>query len=84
MCQRPTGEFVVVELKRSRVSDVVVGQISRYIGWVKKHLAADTPVSGLILSHEQDEDLKYSVLGHSGLTLKYFKIHLELVPEEEL
>ena len=84
LCRRPTGEFVVVELKRSRVSDVVVGQISRYIGWVKKHLAADTPVFGLILSHEQDEALKYSVLGHSGLTLKYFKIRLELVPEEEL
>lgn len=84
LCRRPTGEFVVVELKRSRVSDVVVGQISRYIGWVKKHLAAGAPVSGLILSHDRDDTLKYSVLGHSSLSLKYFKIRLELVPEEEL
>jgi len=84
LCRRPGGEFVVVELKRSRVSDVVVGQISRYIGCVKKHLAADKPVFGLILSHERDEALKYSVLGHSGLTLNYFKIRLELVAEEEL
>lgn len=84
LCCRPSGEFVVVELKRSRVSDVVVGQTSRYMGWVKQHIAGDAPVAGLILSHERDESLKYAVLAHQNLTLKYFKVRLELVGEDEL
>jgi hypothetical protein len=84
LCCRPSGEFVVVELKRSRVSDVVVGQTSRYMGWVKQHIAGDAPVAGLILSHERDESLKYAVVAHQNLTLKYYKVRLELVGEDEL
>ncbi len=84
LCKRSNGELLVVELKRSQASDGVVGQISRYIGWVKKHLANGTPVSGLILSHEADESLKYAVYALPPLALKYFKLKLELVPEDEL
>jgi hypothetical protein len=84
LCRRPSGELLVIELKRSRISDVVVGQVSRYIGWVKKHLAEGAQVSGLILCHERDEGLKYAVFAYPNLGLKYFKIRLELVAEEEL
>ncbi len=62
----------------------MVGQVSRYIGWVKKHLAGGAQVSGLILCHERDDGLKYAVFAHPNLGLKYFKIRLELVAEEEL
>lgn len=84
LCKRSNGELLVIELKRSRASDTVVGQISRYIGWVKKHLANGVPVSGLILSHEADELLKYAVYALPPLALKYFKLKLELVSEDEL
>jgi restriction system protein len=33
-----SGSFVVIELKKGRPSDQVVGQILRYMGWVKKNL----------------------------------------------
>ena len=40
LCTDPsTGALVVVELKRGRPSDKVVGQAARYIGYVRTHLA---------------------------------------------
>jgi RecB family endonuclease NucS len=32
------GDFVVVETKKGKESDKVVGQIQRYMGWVKRNL----------------------------------------------
>lgn len=84
LCRRKTGQLLVVELKRSKVSDVVVGQISRYIGWVKKHIASDADVAGLILCHERDDALKYAVYAHPNLSVRYFKLRLELVSEDEM
>ncbi|MCI0407986.1 MAG: endonuclease NucS [Acidobacteria bacterium] len=84
LCRRPNGDLLVVELKRSKSSDVAVGQISRYIGWVKRHVATDEAVSGLILTHDRDESLEYAVLAHPNLALRYFRLRLELVSEEQL
>jgi RecB family endonuclease NucS len=84
LCVRPSGQLLVVELKRSRASDTVVGQISRYIGWIKKNLADNGDVAGLILSHERDEALKYAVYANPNLSLRYFRLKLELVDEDAL
>ena len=35
---RQTRDFVVIELKRNRTSDQVVGQLLRYMGWVRQNL----------------------------------------------
>jgi len=84
LCHRQNGQLLVIELKRSRVSDVGVGQISRYIGWVKKHIARESEVCGLILCHDRDDALKYAVYAHPSLSLRYFRLRLELVNEEQL
>jgi hypothetical protein len=39
--ERDSGSFVVIELKKGRPSDQVVGQILRYMGWVKRKLCKD-------------------------------------------
>lgn len=58
-------EFVVIELKKGRSSDMVVGQLLRYIGWVKKHLTINDyknyNVRGLIIAKEKDDKLEYSL-----------------------
>lgn len=47
--------LLVVELKRGRASDRVVGQIQRYMGYVKDELAeADQQVKGVIIALEDD------------------------------
>ena len=44
-------ELLVVELKKGRASDVVVGQIQRYMGYVKEELAeSNQSVRGVIIA----------------------------------
>lgn len=54
------GDFVVFELKLSRGVDKAFGQLSRYMGWVKKNLAKDKNVKGVIVAKTVDEKLKYA------------------------
>ena len=59
--------LVVVELKRGRPSDTVVGQAARYMGWDSAHIAAENqPVEGIIVAHEQDLRLAYAVAAVPG------------------
>lgn len=77
---KKTGDFVVVELKRGRESDKVVGQILRYIGWVKKKLANENQkVCGLIITYEDDPKLRYSLEPVKELIqLKFYKISITI------
>lgn len=59
-----TDEFVVVEFKRSQVSDETMGQVLRYMGWVSINM--ETPgkkVRGIIVGREFSEKLFYSIFG---------------------
>lgn len=48
-------ELLVVELKKGRVSDNVVGQVQRYMGYVKDELAEDNQVvKGVIIALDDD------------------------------
>jgi len=53
-----SGGLVVIELKVSRGYDRVVGQLMRYVAWIKKNLAEkDQRVRGIIVAREISEDL---------------------------
>ncbi len=55
-------ELLVVELKRGRASDVVVGQVLRYMGFVQGELAVDgQTVRGVIIALEDDPKLKWAL-----------------------
>lgn len=54
-------EFVVIELKKGRSNDTVVGQILRYMGWIKENMAKDYNVRGIIILKERDEKLEYAL-----------------------
>ena len=48
-------ELLVVELKKGRVSDSVVGQVQRYMGYVQEELAEEgQKVKGVIIGLEDD------------------------------
>ncbi|HEY1380255.1 MAG TPA: endonuclease NucS domain-containing protein, partial [Gemmataceae bacterium] len=52
------GDFVVVELKVSRGYDRVVGQLMRYMAWVRKNkVRAGQRVRGVIVAREISDDL---------------------------
>lgn len=55
------NRLVVVELKVSKGYDRAVGQLLRYMGWVKKHLAEPGQlVRGVIVAREISDDLRYA------------------------
>jgi len=51
-------EYLVIELKKGRTSDAVVGQILRYIAWVKENIAKGKTVKGIVIVLDLDEKLK--------------------------
>ena len=59
-------EWWVIELKRGRPADAVVGQVSRYLGWVERERAQEGDrVVGAIVSHGADDRLRCAVGAHS-------------------
>lgn len=42
---KETKQLVVIELKKGQTSDDTVGQLARYMGWVKEHLDIDSEAS---------------------------------------
>lgn len=81
LCQdTTTGALVVVELKRNKTSDRVVGQCQRYMGWVKEHLAEENQaVEGLIICNERDERLRYALTVAQNIAMRLYKVKFELV-----
>ena len=51
---------VVIELKRNQTSDDTFGQLTRYMGWVKRHLKDDN-VKGIIIAGKYDKKLDYAI-----------------------
>lgn len=79
LCKDANGNFVVIELKRGKTSDATVGQILRYIGWVKENLAEkDQAVRGIIIAHEIDSALKYSAGGLPHVRVMTYRVDFHL------
>ncbi|MEI4980937.1 endonuclease NucS [Aeromonas caviae] len=54
-----SGNYVVIELKVSKGYDRVVGQLLRYVSWIKKnHAEPGQTVRGIIIAKQISEDLK--------------------------
>jgi len=71
--------FVVLELKKGRPSDQVVGQVLRYMGWVKKNLcAAGQGVKGIVICRESDPKLSYVLEVTSNVEVQYYNVSFKL------
>jgi hypothetical protein len=74
-----TGDFVVIELKKGRSSDKVVGQLLRYMGWVTENLCdSSQKVRGVIICKDADDKLNYSLKMMPSVSVQYFKIDFRL------
>jgi restriction system protein len=71
--------FVVMELKKGRPSDQVVGQILRYMGWVKENLCTDgQSVKGLVICREPDPKLTYAMKMINNVDVRYYEVSFKL------
>jgi hypothetical protein len=72
------GNFVVFELKLGRGPDKTMGQLLRYMGWVKKNLAQDREVYGVIVAKDIDEKLRFAALLVPNVSLLEYEIDFRL------
>lgn len=73
------GGLVVIELKVSRGYDRVVGQLMRYVAWIRKNLAEpDQTVRGVIVAREISEDLLLACSMVPGVELFEYELSLSL------
>lgn len=78
---RTEPRWLVIELKRHASSDQVVGQVLRYIGWIKAHHAElGETVEGLIVAREGEDRLHYAVSAVPSLTFMSYEVEFHLNP----
>lgn len=74
------NELLVVELKRGRVSDKVVGQIQRYMGFVVEELAAEgQKVRGAIIGFEDDANLRRALVVAPNIEFFRYEVKFRLI-----
>lgn len=72
--------LLVVELKKGRASDVVVGQTLRYMGYVQDELAEDNQtVHGVIIAHEDDQRIRRALTMTPSIVFYRYKVSFKLV-----
>ena len=78
--RKDKSDFLVVELKRDRASDAVVGQTLRYMGWVKEHLCEpDQNVTGCIIAQRKDEKLDYALKQVNTIQFMRYEVDFRLL-----
>lgn len=73
------SDWVVIELKVSKGYDRVVGQLLRYMAWIKQHHAKSTQkVRGLIVARSISEDLLLACSDQSNIQLFEYELSVNL------
>lgn len=72
------GNFFVFELKLDRGPDRALGQLTRYMGWVKVNLAAEREVRGVIVARSIDEKLRYAASVIPNVYLLEYEVEFRL------
>ena len=73
--------LLVIELKKGRASDAVVGQIQRYMGFVLEELAEkNQEVKGLIIALDDDIRIKRALAIAKGIDFYRYEVNFRLLP----
>lgn len=74
-------ELLVVELKRGRASDAVVGQVQRYMGYVKEELLeSDQEVRGVIVALDDDVRIRRALAVTDRIDFYRYEVSFRLLP----
>ncbi len=70
------ADYVVIELKKSKAGSSIIDQISRYMGWVKRHIAEKEGkgVRGIIVVGKKDTYLEYAAAANPLIEVKVFNV----------
>ncbi len=73
---KKTKDYVVIELKKNQTSDSTVGQLARYMGWVKEKMGGD--VKGVIIAGQYDRKLDYALSVISNVEVFIYQVGFKL------
>lgn len=74
------SHLLVVELKRGRASDAVVGQILRYMGFVQEMLCTESQtVKGVIIALEDDQRIRRALSMTPAIVFYRYQVSFRLV-----
>jgi restriction system protein len=77
------SEFLVIELKRGRASDAVVGQIQRYMGYIADVYAEPhQTVRGCIIAFEDDQKIRRALKVATSIDFYKYEIDFKLAKIE--
>jgi endonuclease len=79
-----SGAFVVFELKRARSPDYAIGQLSRYMGWVKHTIAGGKTVRGIVVAKDITDKLRYAAAVTPNVSLLEYEVTFELKAATQL
>ena len=72
-------EFLVVELKKGRASDRVLGQVLRYMGYVKKEMAQNgEAVEGVIIALDDDQKINLALSVVDNIKFYRYQVDFKL------
>tara|TARA_B100000787_G_scaffold158096_1_gene135304 strand:- start:395 stop:1336 length:942 start_codon:yes stop_codon:yes gene_type:complete len=71
--------LLVIELKKGRASDRVVGQIQRYMGYIKDEIAENNQtVKGIIIAFEDDQRIRRALSVTNNIDFYRYRINFNL------
>ena len=74
-------ELLVIELKKGRASDSVVGQIQRYMGYVMSELAEPSQsVKGIVIALEDAKKIRYALKVNPSISFYRYQVNFNLIP----
>jgi len=76
LCNDAKGKFVVIEVKRWKDSDKVVGQILRYMGAIKEEKGSEP--RGIIVLNQEDKRLNYALFMLKDVKVKYYTLNFTI------
>ncbi|MFC2171385.1 endonuclease NucS domain-containing protein [Acidobacteriota bacterium] len=79
LCEDERGDLVVIELKKGRTGDRVVGQTLRYMGCLKQRENRD--VRGIIILGEPDDHVTFAAAAVPNIKVKYYRVSFEVSDE---
>ena len=84
LATHPSGAFYVFELKRARSPDHAMGQLTRYMGWVKQTIGKDRDVHGVVVAREISASLRYAVSVVPNVSLFEYEVAFKLKAARDL
>lgn len=78
------GAFYVFELKRARSPDHAIGQLTRYMGILRKKFGPTRPINGVIVAREITDHLRYAIAVIPGVSLFEYEVQFRLKRAEHV